>query len=160
MRLAEALVERKELKKELQDLSSRITSSYSRNEDEEEYENTTELLQKFVSTSNRLTSLVIQIQNTNNMTTINSNNKQYSGYTISQLIEQRNHISALRNLHSTLLLSGRGGSYRSTKDELKTVYSIPQEEIRKQYDKLSKTYREIDFILQEANFSTNLLDEG
>ena len=150
MKLAEALIIRKDLQKRIQQLELRIKSNVKVQEDEEPLEDPTELMKELHSCLIQLEELIGRI----NLTNINTKNAE--GQSITQLIAKKDtltmRIGILRNIYSaaTNILD------RYSRTEIRQECVIDVKQLSKQIDDYSARLRKLDMEIQGLNFLTEL----
>ncbi len=150
MKLAEALNERADIQKRIEQLRSRLGNNAKVQEGEKPNEDPAELLAELRSCCDRLRELIVRINHTNSVTVID-------GETISSLIAKKDvlslEISIKRNLAQEAALNYR----RMTGSEVKIYSTVNVRELQKEIDSLSKQFRELDTKIQGANWNTDLI---
>ena len=149
MRLAEALMERADMKKKILQLSERMITNAKVFEDEEPLEDPEKLMHELDRVIGRYESLISKIN------VANATNRASNGEVIADLIARREaYLSKEKALKDMLgsLKPERSSYYCSTKDERRTKVVIDVPSIRKQTDDLAKRIRETDTLIQEANW--------
>lgn len=151
MKLAEALITRSDLKKELMQLRDRIKDlSKVQEGDEESPEELEYLLHSFDLIFPELEELVIRINNTNNQTEVD-------GVSLSDLIVKRElmklKIDYLRSIqkHAT----DRGERY--SRNEIRNIRVLNVSEMDKTINNLSKKLRLLDLKIQNLNWTVDLI---
>jgi hypothetical protein len=153
MQLAEALIERADLQKRIEQLRSRIESSARYQEGEEPAEDAALLLIDAERAIDDLAGLLLRINTTNAATTTST------GETITALLARRD---ALRLRHAVVTgaadaASGSNG-YRQLRSELRTIAALPAAELRARADDLARELRELDATVQRTNWEVTLVD--
>lgn len=152
MKLAEALLERADLQKRIQQLESRIVSSASYQEGEPPAEDAAELLAQAIAAIGDLERLVTLI-NTTNAATVGSD-----GRTMTALLAAR---EALRSHHGILsraadAAAGNAWNQRQLRSELRQVAALPVKQIREQADAVAQQLRALDVQIQSTNWEADL----
>jgi hypothetical protein len=151
MKLAEALIERADIKKKLQELRMQINSNLQVDEGEKAEESVKDLMKVFSELLERQTSLIARINKTNAIT------ESSNGLTIMELIAKRDSVAQLKNQYQILAQESRPQHYGRTKDDIKVVLTFSPKEMRKEADKLAKEHREVDTLIQGLNWTTELV---
>ena len=151
MKLAEALIERAELKGQLESLRMRMMNNARVQEGTEPLETPDKLLKELEEGLARMEYLMTHINKTN------ANTTSKEGLTISELIAKRDCLSKKVSLLGSYVDSASAISARLTHSEIKVLSAIPVSEMRTTIDKLSKELRLIDTKIQELNWLTELL---
>ncbi|MCL2252943.1 MAG: DIP1984 family protein [Lachnospiraceae bacterium] len=152
MKLAEALIERADLKMKIKQITERMKTNVVVQEGDEPSENVLELLKIHESMIERLELFVVKINRTNNDTVMDN------GLTLAEAIAKRDCFklgtSTLRAIHEASL-----GNFlnRYSRSEIKYVKTIDMKNIQKDIELGSKKYREIDIMIQEWNWKTDLI---
>lgn len=151
MKLAEALAERSDCQKRLEEIRDRLASSARIQEGEEPAENPSELLSETNGIYVRLRELISAINRTNSRTPFD---KERS---ISDVITERDLIGKQRKFLSGVADSAGSRWDRYSKSEVRYVMTVPVGELRSEADRLAKRYRELDLQIQELNWKTELI---
>lgn len=151
MTLAEALMERAELKAKISAVSDRIEDNILVQDNEAPGEDPKELLPELSASIQRLRVLISQINKTNCSTLID-------GVSLTDLIARRDclllEISSYRDFTET----SRRSTDRARGSEIKIRPCIEVKELQKRLDDLSKELRELEVKLQKANWNTELIE--
>lgn len=150
MKLAEALIERADLQKRLQELRIQITSNLQVEEGEKPEETVKELMRQFEEMSERLTSLVDLINRTNSQIDTPKGK-------ISYLLARRDSLAQIKNQYQNLAGHTSPMRYGRSKEDVKYVLTFSPKEMRKKADALAKEHRELDTFIQGLNWTTELL---
>lgn len=151
MKLAEALMERAELRNRLSELSSRLAKNARVNEGEEPFEDPKRLLEDLNTAVSRYEELIFLI-NTANATTVASN-----GETIARLIARRDTLISKTNVINSLIDAATADDrmYR-TPDSPKRVATVDVRSLRREADMYAKQAREADVLIQATNWTTEV----
>jgi hypothetical protein len=156
VKLAEALAERAEATRRVEQLRSRIAGSARYQEGEEPAEDAAALLTEVGEVLDGLEVLIRRINRTNAATELGSLG------TITDALARRD---TLRLRHSVLTAAadaaaGRdhGVIVRQLRSELKMFSALPVAELRAQADAVAKEARELDVRIQQSNWEVELLD--
>ncbi|MEU5685739.1 DIP1984 family protein [Streptomyces venezuelae] len=156
MKLAEALAERAEATRRVEQLRSRVVSSARYQEGETPPEDAAQLLADAGETLDSLESLIRRINRTNAAADLG----EYG--TLTDALARRD---VLRLRHSVVTAaadaaagSGERGYGRQLRSELVMLSALPVAELRGQADALARDIREIDVRIQRANWEVDLLD--
>ncbi|WP_411680631.1 DIP1984 family protein [Clostridium thailandense] len=152
MRLAEALVLRADCQRKISQLKQRLERSAKVQDGEEAPEDPKLLFKELNSTIQELTVLVKKINRTNCLTNFNDQKS------ISEALAEKDAISMERDVLEELIEKAAVKYDRYSRSEVKFVSNINIAEIQKQKDELSKRYRELDFKIQEKNWSSDLIE--
>ena len=151
MKLAEALLERKQLKDKLYMLDVRLRNNARVQEGLTPNEDPKDLLKELKEDTNRYEYLIIHINKTNELTT------NADGLTISSLIAKRDVLNQKLNIIRNFVNSGSEVINRVSHSEIRTIATFNVSDMQKEADKLSKELRKIDTSIQELNWTTELL---
>jgi hypothetical protein len=152
MKLAEALVLRADYQKRLEQLKARLLRNAKVQEGEKPAENPVELLKQVEEVSGALESLIERINRTNAATSI-------TGYrTIAAALARRDILSVRRAIYADVAQAATVTQDRYSKSEVKFKSTVNVSEMQAQADRLAKEYRELDTLLQAANWATELLE--
>ncbi|SBN61802.1 hypothetical protein GA0004736_0693 [Curtobacterium sp. 9128] len=152
MQLAEALIERADLQKRIEQLRARIAGNARYQEGEEPDEDAAALLVEAESAIDALESLVARINATNSATVLPD------GTTVTTLLARRDALRLRHALVTGAADATGGGSYRQMRSELRTFAALPTAELRSRADALAKELRELDATIQRTNWEVALAD--
>lgn len=150
IKLAEALSQRKDLQKRIEQLKDRIKASVKVQEGDAPLEDPKELAEEMDRCLKRLEWLIYHINITNTQT-------QVEGKSLTELMAKKEVlpkcIEAKREIvnHASELFD------RYSRNEIKYVITIDIKASRKELDNYSQELRELDMKIQSANYSTDLL---
>jgi len=151
MKLAEALIMRADTQNKLHEMRMRLVDSSKVQEGETPPEDPQELLKECSSLLKEQTTLIQRINKTNSFTKIDNQNN------LSDLITERDMLKQEISILTTLVDNSLIRQDRYSKSEIKFYSTIDIGATRKNIDKLSKEYRELDTKLQGLNWTTDLL---
>ncbi|KRF21394.1 hypothetical protein ASG93_08400 [Paenibacillus sp. Soil787] len=151
MKLAEALMNRADCQKRVEQLKTRLTRSAKVQEGEHPPENPTDLFHELNDTLNEFESLVTAINRTNSQVLLST------GVTIAEALAQRDTLSMRRSIIQDVINAAAIRQDRFSKSEVKFYSTVPIMDLQKQVDQYSKAFRELDTTIQEANWKTKLL---
>ncbi|WP_225834417.1 DIP1984 family protein [Streptomyces sp. NK08204] len=156
MKLAEALAERAEASRRVEQLRARIVSSARHQEGETPAEDAAELLAEADGVLDTLETLIRRINKTNALTDMGHDG------TLTDALARRD---TLRLRHSVITAAadaaagtGERGYGRQLRSELMMLPALPVADLRRQADALAREIREIDMRIQRANWEVDLLD--
>ena len=152
MLLAEALLRKSVLKKELEALEQRMSESARVPHDEEPVDDYLLLLESYRKKEGELLEMNLRILETNFNTSFEE------GETISQAIIRRDSLRRLVSMYNKLLSAATGGDRRlfSSRD-VKYRRIVDMDKARVNKDNTAMKYRELDVKLQQLNWNTELL---
>ncbi|MDQ0194763.1 DIP1984 family protein [Paenibacillus wynnii] len=152
MRLAEALVMRADCQRKVAQIKQRLGRVIKVQEGEKPSESPTELLDELRWTLDDLAVWVKKINKTNSLSEFDT------GISLAEALAERDRIMKYRNILNELLNEASIKQERYSRQEVKFYTTIEIADLQKEVDELSRKYRELDFKIQEKNWSTDLLD--
>jgi hypothetical protein len=152
VKLAEVLIERKDLQVKLRELTAQMSANVMIQEGDKVTAEPGQILQDFMAANDRLQSLIAKVNAVNNTVIVD----RLGGMTLTQAIEKR---EALRREHSFLneainVAESRNHMYSRT--EIKMVRTIDLPKYHKLRDDVAKSIREYDIAIQETNWATEV----
>ena len=150
MKIAEALIERADIQKRLEQLNVRLSNNALVQEGESTAENPDDLLAELDGLIKRLCELVAQINLTNSQTVID-------GLTITEMLSLRDCLAKKNEIMRNFLLHASQKCMRNRGYEIIMKSSVSVSELQKSVDLMSKQIREIDTKIQAANWTTELI---
>ena len=150
MKLAEALAERSDCQKRLEEIRDRLERSARIQEGEQPAEDPSELLSETDSIYARLLELISAINRTNSRTAFDNER------TISDAIAERDVLGMRRDFLARVAGSANSRWDRYSKSEVRYVMTVPIGKLRADADQLAKLYRELDLRIQELNWKAEL----
>ncbi|WP_340560620.1 DIP1984 family protein [Streptomyces sp. GSL17-111] len=156
MKLAEALAERAEAARRVEQLRTRIVNSARHQEGESPAEDAAQLLSEVGEVLTGLEGLIRRINRTNAATSMGRDG------TLTDALARRD---TLRLRHSVVTAAadaaagtGERGYGRQLRSELKMLSALPVAELRQQADVLAREIRELDVRIQRTNWEVDLLE--
>ncbi len=152
MKLAEALAERAEVQRRLEQLRQRAIESARYQEGEEPSENADQLLAEAAGVADRLETLIRQINATNAATEIEP------GLTVTDAIAKRD-VLKLRHR----LVTGVAGAAtkpqrgRQIRSELRYISAVSVADLHTEADSIAQELRVLDSRIQQRNWETELI---
>ena len=150
MKLAEALIRRKALKENIDQIKLRLTKVAKVQEGDTPPERPQELMATLAADLQELQGLIMRINRANLRATLPD------GATLMEAIAKRDILKLRRGILEALASSAMPVQDRFTRTELKYVPTVDVAELRKEVDRLSKAYRELDATLQAANWTVEM----
>ena len=152
MKLAEALIERADLKAQVAQLANRMENNALVQEGDEPAENVEELFGMYESKMQALEGLIIRINKTNSETEIGN-------VSLAEAIAKRDCLKAKITLYRKVREASLNTRQRDryTRSEIKYVRTVDVAKLQRMIDDYSKQYRELDTKIQERNWSAELL---
>ena len=152
MKLVEALQERSDINKRISDLKRRLQNCLLVQEGEEPAEDPMDLLNELDSSTERLETLMASINKTNCNTIVN-------GMSLTEIIAKMDALSLRHSAYKELVYTAGNNTYRARGTEIKVKAVIKAAELQKTADKLAKEIRQLDNLLQESNWKTELAEK-
>jgi hypothetical protein len=152
MKLAEALIQRADHRKRLDQLRERLVRVARVQEGDEPAEDPAALLAEVERTAAGLTSLIQRINRTNSTTPLDNVR------TIADAIAERDTLRLRHTILSTLLQAAAIKQDRLTKSEVRFQRTVDVLALQQQVDNLAQATRELDTSIQAANWLVDLLD--
>ena len=151
MKLAEALQERADLKRNISDLSDRLQRVALVQEGEKPVEDPKTLLKVLYESVNRLEYLMAAINHTNDATTA-------VGMTLTALIAKKDALLLKQSVYKSLAQEAGYNTSRARGTEIKVMPAVKVAEIQKEIDRMAKDVRTLDNLLQETNWTKDLIE--
>ena len=144
MKLAEALQERADLDRRVQQLQQRLENNAMVQEGEPPAEDPAELL------VGALEQIVARINLTNCRTAV-------EGKSLTQLLARRDALKLKLGAYRSLAQSASHLGHRGMRSEIKWVSTVNVRELQKRVDELARELRLLDNTIQAANWATQLI---
>ena len=151
MKLAEALQERADLKRNIGSLRGRLERVMLVQEGEEPVENPKELLKELDESVNRLEYLMAAINHTNDAT-------EAGGMTLTQLIAKKDALMLRMAAYKDLVQEAGYNTSRARGTEIKVIPTMKTAALQKEVDRMAKEVRQLDNLLQETNWTKDLAE--
>lgn len=151
MKLAEALIERADIKNKIEMLRMRMINNAKVQEGTKPNEEPASLLKELDDKLERMEYLIKHINKTNEQA------KAPNGKTISEMIAEKDILAKKLSILGSYIDSGSATTTRLTHTEIKILSAFSIADMQKQVDKLSKQLRELDTKIQELNWLTDLI---
>ena len=151
MKLAEALQERADLNRKIEELRRRLANVILVQEGEEPAEEPAELLKELNTAITRLEQLMAAINLTNCRTKAN-------GMTLTALIARKDALMVKLSAYRDLVYSAAQNTNRARGTEIKVKSLLKAGDLQKVADQIAKEVRELDNLLQETNWKTKLIE--
>ncbi len=152
MKLAEALQERADLNIRIQQLRSRLENNAIVQEGEQPTENPADLQAELDSSLSRLAWLISRINLTNCRTSVN-------GQSLTEMIAQKDTLTLKLSIYRELVNTAGRCSFRARQTEIKMLPTVPVAELQKRVDRMAKELRLLDNLLQQTNWTTDLIEQ-
>lgn len=150
MKLAEALANRADGQKRLQQVKERLLRSAKVQEGDTPSENPQELLAEMERILAQLTDLVQRINRTNAQTEFRS------GASLTDALAERDSLATKRDLLAAVIEASAIRQDRFSRSEVKYLRTVDVAALQKQADDLARQYRELDLQIQELNWKVEL----
>jgi len=152
LKLAEALILRADYQKRIEQLKARLLRNAKVQEGDKPAEDPNALLAELNQLSAQLEQTIKRINRTNSTTELGR------GRSIADAIAERDVLrikhTALRELAQNATVT----QSRTTRSEVRFKSTVSVAAIQRQADDLAKAHRELDALIQEANWKTNLAE--
>ena len=151
MKLAEALQERADLNRKIEELRRRLANVILVQEGEKPVEDPAALLEELNTALERLEYLMAAINLTNCRTKAN-------GMTLTALIARKDALMVKLSSYRDLVYSAAQNTNRARGTEIKVKSLLKAGDLQKVADQIAKEVRELDNLLQETNWKTKLIE--
>jgi len=151
MKVAEALALRADLQKRLEQLKQRLIKNARIQEGDKPEEDPVELQVEFERSAQELTQLIQRINRTNSTARLNDRS-------LADSLAERDVLKIRCNAYRDLASAASTTQARMTRSEVKFISTVSVAAIQRKADDLAKQYRELDTRIQEADWTTTLLD--
>lgn len=151
MKLAEALQERADLNRNIEQLKSRLENNVLVQEGETPAEAPETLKRELDAAVARLSYLISRINLTNSRVEVD-------GQTLTELIARKDTLSLKIHVYRDVVCAGSQTSYRARNTEIKIKSAIVVADWQAEIDKMAKELRLLDNKLQESNWKTELIE--
>ena len=142
MKLAEALQERADLNRKIEQLKARLNNNVLVQDGEKPVEEPELLKQELDAAIARLSYLITQINLTNCATKVD-------GQTLTELIAQKDALALKIHLYKDIVYTASQTAYRARNTEIKVKSAISVADWQAEIDKMAKKLRLLDNRLQE-----------
>lgn len=150
MKLAEALQERADLNRRIQQLHQRLSNNAIVQEGESPAEDPVELLAELDGCVQNLESLITRINLTNCRTTVD-------GISLTALLARRDALKLKLSAYRDLAYNASQLARRATHTEIKVLSAVSVKDVQAQADTLAKDLRQLDNSIQAANWAADLI---
>ena len=151
MKLAEALQERADLNRKIEQLQDRLNNNVLVQEGEQTAEDPKKLKYELDSSILRLADLIAHINQTNCTTIV-------EGQTLTALIAKKDTLSLKIRLYKEITPTASQTSYRARNTEIKIKSTISVADWQAEIDRMARELRLLDNQLQQSNWSTDLVE--
>ena len=150
MKLAEALQERADLNRRIQQLQQRLGNNAIVQENEKPIEDPKALLEELDRCIASLEDIITRINLTNCRT-------QVDGESLTALLARRDALKQKLSVYRDLAQSASQLGHRGMRSEIKWLSTVDVRKLQKQVDELAKGLRLLDNSIQAANWETELI---
>ena len=151
MKLAEALLERADLQKRMQQMSGRLRANARVQEGEKPSEDPKALLKELNAMTARMEALIADINLTNSAA-------QADGEPLTLLLSRRDAMRQQIQILREFLDTASSLTDRARQSEIKIISTVNVAALQKELDQKSKAFRELDARIQEANWTNELIE--
>ncbi|GKV69690.1 hypothetical protein NCCP2716_21880 [Sporosarcina sp. NCCP-2716] len=152
MKLAEALIERADYQKRIEQLKKRIHMNLKVQEGDDPSEDPVAMLSELAEIRQALTTLIKRINRTNCNVPFDSERS------LADALTERDQLFDQRQLLSKVVEEASLHMDRYSQTEIRFISTVNVKAIQKQVDQLSKAYREMDTKIQGMNWTIDLED--
>lgn len=151
MKLAEALQERADLNRRIEQLRYRLSNNVLVQEGEKPLEDPAALLEELESSFTRLEWLIARINLTNCAVKV-------EGRSLTELIARRDVLSLRAEAYRRLVGEASQNTHRATRTEIKILSAVNVPALQRQADDASRELRLLDNTLQATNWTADLME--
>lgn len=151
MKLAEALQERADLNRRIEQLRYRLNNNVLVQEGEKPLEDPAALLEELESSFIRLEWLIARINLTNCAVKV-------EGRSLTELIARRDVLSLRAEAYRRLVEEASQNTHRATRTEIKILSAVDVPALQRQADDASRELRLLDNTLQATNWTADLME--
>ena len=152
MKLAEALQERADLNRRMDQLKSRLLNNALVQEGEQPAEDPMELLAEYDACAARLEHLMARINLTNAAVRVD-------GMALTELMARKDALKLRAVTYRDMVSAASHTAHRATRSEIKIFSAVNVKELQKQADEMARDLRLLDNKLQQANWTVDLMEE-
>ncbi|MCR5794690.1 MAG: DIP1984 family protein [Solobacterium sp.] len=149
MKLAEALQERADLNRKIEQLRTRINNNVLMQEGEKPAEDPGELIAELNASLNRLQELIALINLKNALVV-------HNGKTLTELLAERDILTKKISVYQDMVETASENVQRARMSEIRILSAVNVRELQQQTDAFSKQLRLLDNTIQEINWTTEL----
>ncbi len=151
MKLAEALQERADLNRKIEELRHRLGNCVLVQEGEEPPEDPARLLKELDEAVLRLEYLMTRINLTNGRT-------KAEGKTLTEIIARKDALFIRLSAYRDLVYTAGQNTSRARGTEIRVKALLKASSLQAEADRTAKEIRELDNLLQETNWKTKLIE--
>lgn len=149
MKLAEALQERADLNRKIEQLKQRIITNAVVQEGESPAEDPNALLKELNRSIARLEELIASINLANCRTVVD-------GRTLTEMIAEKDCLTVKISAYRNLVSEASRLAQRAYRTEIKVLSTVNVKDIQAEIDRMSKELRLLDNTIQQTNWNTEL----
>lgn len=151
MKLAEALQERADLNRRIEQLRYRLNNNVLVQEGEKPAEDPAALLRELEECLSRLEWLIARINLTNCAVKV-------EGKSLTELIARRDVLSLRADAYRRLVEEASQNTHRATRTEIKILSAVDVPALQRAADEASRALRLLDNTLQATNWTSDLME--
>ena len=151
MKLAEALQERADLNRKIEQLKNRLNNNVLVQEGEQPAEAPEPLKRELDGCINRLAQLTAQINQTNSAVQVN-------GRTLTAMIAEKDALILKIGAYKTIAETASQTARRARGAEIRILPAIPGAAWQAEIDQMARALRLLDNTLQQTNWATDLIE--
>ena len=152
MKLAEALQERADLNRRIEQLRSRLDSNALVQEGEKPAEDPEQLLKELDGCTARLEQLMAAINRTNCETMV-------EGKSLTEMIARKDALLIRLSVYRDLVNTASQTARRATRSEIKILSTVNVQDKQRMVDEMAKELRLLDNKLQATNWTVELKED-
>jgi hypothetical protein len=152
MKLGEALTLRADVQNRIQQLRGRLQASALAQEGENPPEDPAGLLREFAELADQLEELVLRINRTNIQTRL------ADGRSLTEALARRDSLALRHGVVREVADTAGERQQRYGRAEIRTLPTVEVATLRHQTDELARERRELDALIQETNWLTELVE--
>jgi hypothetical protein len=152
MKLAEALQERADLNRSIEQLRQRIENNCLVQEGEQPVESPTALMAELDACVDRLQTLIVAINRTNSALKLGDR-------TLTNYIAERDCLRLKLSACQSFVSAASENTLRARMNEIKILPAINVPETQQKVNALARRLREVDNAIQAANWQLDLIEE-
>lgn len=152
MKLAEALIQRADMQKRLDELRQRMQANAKVQEGDQPAERPDELLREFNRVTDELTLLIQRINRTNTATGFDDQQS------VADALAQRDNLARKHYAYRELAVAATITQTRFTRAELRFMSTVEVAALQRRADELAQERRALDARIQELNWQIELIE--
>lgn len=152
MKLAEALIQRADMQKRLEELRQRMRANAMVQEGDQPAERPDDLLREFDRVTDELTLLIQRINRTNTATGYDDSQS------VADALAQRDNLARKHIAYRELAIAATITQTRYTRAELRFISTVDVAALQRRADELAQERRTLDARIQELNWQIELIE--